>query len=88
MRGFPFEDLRRPRSLAGMNRVRMILLTLCLAVFCRPALAEDRFMGPAPAMGDFEVRKDIVYRESADASRAFDLYLPAKHGAPVPLMSR
>lgn len=43
-------------------------------------------MGPVPGVAEVEVRKDIVYRGSADASLAFDLYLPAKRSAPVPVV--
>ena len=43
-------------------------------------------MGPVPAAAEVEIRKNIVYRKSGDASLAFDLYLPVKRSAAVPLV--
>ena len=69
-----------------MNRTHTALSALMLAATCLPATADDRFMGPSPETRDVEVRRDIVYRKSAEGSLAFDLYLPTKRAAPVPVV--
>jgi len=51
-----------------------------------PLAAEDRFVAPLPAGSAVEMRSGLVYAERGEARLAFDLYLPARRPAAVPVV--
>ncbi len=58
-------------------------LFLALTWICA---AQQKFIYPAPAAGQFTVRKDIVYRHISSGELHFDLYRPASGAGRLPVI--
>ena len=67
-----------------MRRGRLLLLVVACAG--AEARAEDRFVAPLPPDSEVQVRRDVEYVKGAAGRALFDLYRPARAGAPVPVV--